>query len=196
MRLTINTFNVKVELLNRLPRLQLSKFIYNNKLFMSKTRLSSVLFIITILILIIILIPIAKDPFGFIFIILLLLPSYFFAASLLKSNYILKTMSEKSLINAYYFIFTVLMILFIPFLIRNFFPHSISFLASYNGDLYSFIKHNSFSYFSIPFFRPFIETIELFFAADIFFISICIGIILAIYLRNIELENKKGELKK
>lgn len=158
---------------------------------MSKITLNSALFITTILISLILLISTIKDVFSFFFSLLIWLLVYFFTSFLMKSGRFSKTISERSLKYLSYFIFIFTAIFFTSFLIRNYFPHSINFLADYNGDLYGFLEQYRFSQPSNPYFRPLIETVELFFAIDVLLIGSGLSVLIAVCLKVFALENKK-----
>ncbi len=162
---------------------------------MKKITLNTIILTITISILLIILIlATGNDIFSIFFILFILFPTYYFTSLLVESNQVQQITSNKVLKYISYFVFVFIIILFIPFIVHNYFPDSISFLVDYNGDLYEFMKYSNFSY-SLPFhLKPFIEIIELFFALDIFFISIGLAVLLKICFKIFEIE--KREVKK
>lgn len=158
---------------------------------MPKMTLNTIILIIVALISLILLISTITEILGFLFIVWIWLPGFVFISFLIKSNRVSKIISEKSLKYISYFVFIFTTMLFINFLIRNYFPYSIGFLADYHGNLYEFLEQYRFSHPSISYFRPFIEIIELFFAADILFISAGAGILTGVCLKIFALENKK-----
>lgn len=147
---------------------------------MQKITLNSIILGINILFLFILLITIVTDIYSLSLSLLVWSVVYIVTFFVLKSKHLSKLISERSLS---YFMFIFTAIFFASFIIRALFPHSINFLAGYDGDIYEFLEQYRFSHPSIPYFRSFIESIELFFALDILFAVIGSSVLAAICLK-------------
>jgi hypothetical protein len=154
---------------------------------MQKITLNSIILGINILFLFILLTTIVTDIYSLSLSLLVWSMVYIVTFFILKWKYLPKLISDKSLS---YFIFIFTSIFFASFLIRAYFPHSISFLADYDGDFYEFLDQYRFTHSSIPYFRLFIETIQLYFVLDILFAVVGSSMLAAICMKIFSLEKE------